>query len=197
MARKPAADFSPEEMEAIERALAQMEATFEAARTEAQNLSDTAEAEPVESGNRWWTAYTQMELELIAQVRSVMDALGMNQAALAQALGVSTARVSQILAGENENFKLQTLAKLATALNRDVKISLIKKNEEVQVHEVRPVVVVRQELFQAPGTQLPERPSAWLTAYRNVETKTPRASEPAVTVSFSSEQSPQDRRWHQ
>jgi len=135
MSKKQGVKLSAEQDEMVRATLAAMDAEYQELAGEAAALADEERAKPVEEGQRWWTAYTLLEEQVIGQVKAALDADRKSRADLARALGVSRARVSQILTGEDENFKLETIAKLATALDRDVALRLIRKTEEVVVRE--------------------------------------------------------------
>lgn len=62
-----------------------------------------------------------MVADMADQIRGIMKERGIRQYELAERMGVSGSRVSQILAGDS-NPTLQTLAAIAVALGQDVKI---------------------------------------------------------------------------
>jgi transcriptional regulator with XRE-family HTH domain len=135
MSKKQGVELTAEQNEMVRATLAAMDAEYQGLAREAAELAEEERAKPVEESHRWWTAYTLLEEQVIGQVKAALDADGKSQADLARTLGVSRARVSQILTGEDENFKMETIAKLATALDRDVAVRLIKRTEEVVVRE--------------------------------------------------------------
>ena len=72
----------------------------------------------------------ELAIEIGEEIVTRMDEVGINQAELAQRMGVSRARVSQVLAG-SDNLTLRTLVSVANAL--DSRISLRMECRDVRV----------------------------------------------------------------
>jgi ribosome-binding protein aMBF1 (putative translation factor) len=82
-------------------------------------------------------AFMRLQFLALAQVAAAMEADDVSRSELARRLGCSRANISRLL-NEKANFKMEMLAKLATALDRDIEIRFIRKNEEVVVKKSRP-----------------------------------------------------------
>jgi len=68
-------------------------------------------------------------LKIIRQIIDRREALGLTQAAMAQRMGVSQAFVAKIENDEMANLGLETLVKLANALNGEIEIRIRPFNE--------------------------------------------------------------------
>ncbi|OPZ08232.1 MAG: helix-turn-helix protein [candidate division BRC1 bacterium ADurb.BinA292] len=77
----------------------------------------------------WEFALFGIRYEVIDQVQRALEAEGLSQAELARRMGVSRAYVSKIL-NEQANFQMETIAKLAVALNREIHIRFHEKPGE-------------------------------------------------------------------
>jgi predicted XRE-type DNA-binding protein len=121
------------EVAKINKALGKLDADLAALAVESARIDAEEKAKPVDKSDRWWKAYYRLENTFLHEVREAMAADGLSAADLARLLGVSRARVSQILNGGEENFKLETIAKLATALDRQIGLRLLRKGEELMV----------------------------------------------------------------
>lgn len=73
--------------------------------------------------------YLDIVNEVTDQLYSFMEKQGMTKADLARILGKSRASVSQTLAGET-NFTLKTIAKYLTALNGELCLKIIPKEQK-------------------------------------------------------------------
>lgn len=78
--------------------------------------------------NDWEFALLGMQYDVIDQVQRAMEAEGLSQADLAREMGVSRAYISKIL-NEKINLQMETIAKLAVALKRNIALRLIGKRE--------------------------------------------------------------------
>ena len=78
-------------------------------------------------------------LEVLGDVQRLMEDAAINQAELADRLGSSEAYVSKIL-NANTNFTLQTLIKLARALESVLHVRIARPDEVVRVSPVGDVV---------------------------------------------------------
>jgi transcriptional regulator with XRE-family HTH domain len=76
-------------------------------------------------------------IELGEQIVARMEERGMTQADLARAMGVSRARVSQILRG-NDNLTLKSIVAVAIALDSRVEVLLKPIDAPESAHEVQP-----------------------------------------------------------
>jgi transcriptional regulator with XRE-family HTH domain len=74
--------------------------------------------------------------EVVEQVEEALRTEGLSRAQLARRMKTSRANVSKLL-NEAENFQMETIAKLAVALDRDIALRLIRKTEKVTVEPVR------------------------------------------------------------
>lgn len=108
--------------------------------------------------NDWEFALLGMQYDVIDQVQRAMEAEGISQADLARAMGVSRAYVSKIL-NEKINLQMETIAKLAVALSRNIELRLIGKNERVAIKSVRGSSKIAQKLKSGPRKILPTKPS--------------------------------------
>ncbi len=88
-------------------------------------------------------AFIRLQLVALQEVLVAMEAEGLSRAELARRLGCSRANISRLL-NENANFKMEMLAKLATALDRDVEIRLIRKDEAIVVRRSKPRLAERR-----------------------------------------------------
>jgi transcriptional regulator with XRE-family HTH domain len=108
-----------------------------------------------------------LRVEVVEQVEQALTEEGINRAELARRMEVSRARVSAIL-NESVNFKMETIAKLSVALNRDIVLRLIRKSEKVTV-EVAQVLaethcaMTPQRSAQVVELEFPETSSGSLT----------------------------------
>jgi predicted XRE-type DNA-binding protein len=82
-------------------------------------------------------AFMRLQIFALAQVTAAMETDDVSRSELARRLGCSRANISRLL-NEKANFKMEMLAKLATALDRDIEIRFICKDEEVVVKKARP-----------------------------------------------------------
>ena len=80
----------------------------------------------------WEFAYMCLQADLIDQINRIMKEENLTQAKLAKRIGVSRSWISKLL-NETANFQLDTIAKLAIALDRDIAMHLIRKTEYVIV----------------------------------------------------------------
>jgi transcriptional regulator with XRE-family HTH domain len=67
-------------------------------------------------------------LDFTEAMAVLMQKQGVHQCLLASRLGVTPAYISQVMSGE-DNFTVETLVKLADALQADVKIELVSRTE--------------------------------------------------------------------
>ncbi len=74
--------------------------------------------------------------EVVEQVEETLKAEGLNRSQLARRMKTSRANVSKLL-NEAENFQMETIAKLAVALDRDIVLRFIRKTEKVTVEPAR------------------------------------------------------------
>lgn len=69
------------------------------------------------------TILEDLKLDFAEQIYNVLEAKKMNQSDLARLLGVNRAFVSRIIKA-NQNLTLETIAKIANALNFDVALNI-------------------------------------------------------------------------
>lgn len=67
--------------------------------------------------------FDRLNIRVGEEIVARMEALRLNRTALAKRMGVSKARVTQVLAGD-DNLTMQTLVNVALALEADVSITL-------------------------------------------------------------------------
>ncbi|MCE5228803.1 helix-turn-helix domain-containing protein [bacterium] len=103
--------------------------------------------------NDWEFALLGMQYDVIDQVQRALEAGGLSQSDLARAMGVSRAYVSKIL-NEQVNFKMETIAKLAVALKKQIALRLISKNEKVVVENLQSPKVNSKRAGQRKQTYL-------------------------------------------
>ena len=96
-----------------------------------------------------------LRAEVIEQVEAALEAEGLTRADLARTMGVSRAYISKIL-NEKVNFQMETIAKLAVALDRDIALRLIRKTEKVVVAPARKAAEAAKRLKAA--LEEPTRP---------------------------------------
>ena len=77
----------------------------------------------------YWIAVARMGFE--EDFNRLFEEMGITRAELAERLGASPAYVSKILNGKTGNFQLETLTKLARAIDAILQIRLIKGEGEV------------------------------------------------------------------
>ena len=98
------------------------------------NMQETAATKPQKKGilNRMLEKFSYrvkfnrsaLNIEVADILRVEIQRLGITQKMVADKLGISPARLSQILNTEEKNLTLNTIADIATALDRRVKLSL-------------------------------------------------------------------------
>lgn len=71
-----------------------------------------------------------MKVDFLEEVHQAMEAAEISPAELARRMGVSRARVAKIL-NETKNFQMETMARMAAALNREVAIRLLSPAEVI------------------------------------------------------------------
>ncbi len=71
--------------------------------------------------------FDRLNIRIGEEIVARMEALQLNRTALAEQMGVSKARVTQILAGD-DNLTMKTLVNVALALEADVSITLEPRN---------------------------------------------------------------------
>jgi len=96
----------------------------------------------------WEFVLLGLRSEIIEQVEAALEERKMTRADLARRMGVSRAHVSQML-NESGNFQLETLAKLAVALDRDIALRFIHKTEQVVVESARRSMAPADHLFKS------------------------------------------------
>lgn len=84
----------------------------------------------------WEFLQMVLNARIVEQAERAMKESGMSRADLARRMDVSRARVTTLL-NEEGNFQLETIAKLAVALDRDVAVRLVKKDEKVRVEPAK------------------------------------------------------------
>lgn len=91
-----------------------------------------------------------LKIDLAVTIERALDEEEVSRKQLAEALGVKSPRVSKILSGE-ANLTLETLASVASALHREVVISLPKRSEPE-----KKIAVQRQVHFKNDETHISE-----------------------------------------
>lgn len=81
------------------------------------------------------TVEGELLVDAVRQITIAMEEQKMKQSELAKRSGVTRQRISALL-HSNGNLKMETLAKLAHALNRSVRIQLLTDSQRVIVSEV-------------------------------------------------------------
>ncbi len=94
--------------------------------------------------NDWEFALLGMQYDVIDQVQRAMETEKVSQSDLARAMGVSRAYISKIL-NEKINLQMETIAKLAVALKRNIALRLIEKNKRVDINAIREPAPVAKE----------------------------------------------------
>lgn len=79
----------------------------------------------------YWTTVARLSFE--RSFDHLFEASGMSQAALAEALGVTEAYVSNLRRGISNNYTLRTLAKIARAFDGVVQINIITDGQVAKV----------------------------------------------------------------
>ncbi|MYA21224.1 MAG: helix-turn-helix transcriptional regulator [Chloroflexi bacterium] len=91
--------------------------------------------------------FTKVAIDVGEQIVARMEELGMTQADLARKMGVSRARISQILRG-NDNLTLKSIVAVAIGLDSRVDLQLKRaRSRRPRLSECRPV-----DLPRPPGT---------------------------------------------
>jgi transcriptional regulator with XRE-family HTH domain len=86
-------------------------------------------------------AFEQSKLKIVDTIVEIMETEGVNKAELARRLDKSRAYITQILQGD-VNFTIESLVRIATTLNCNLEIKLVRKNRVSQwIDETyRPVI---------------------------------------------------------
>src|SRR5215218_4293344 len=77
----------------------------------------------------YWTAVARMGFE--EDFNRLFDELGLSRTELAERIGATPAYISKLLNGRTGNFQLETMTKLARAIDAILQIRLIKEDGEV------------------------------------------------------------------
>jgi transcriptional regulator with XRE-family HTH domain len=93
--------------------------------------------EAIRESVEYWQSLVSLEVQ--GDVQRLMKDVAMSQAELAERIGSSEAYVSKIL-NANTNFTIQTLIKLARALEAALHVRITRPDEIVQVSPVGDVV---------------------------------------------------------
>lgn len=75
--------------------------------------------------------YERLQADLASQIQNALEEDGLKQRELARRLGVTDACVSQMLRanGQAKNKEIKSMARIANALNRNLRISLKPKQQ--------------------------------------------------------------------
>ena len=112
----------------------------------------------------YWADVARMTFE--EDLLRLMERESMSRADFARAIGHSTAYVSKILNGEDENYQLKTMAKLGRAVRGVLEVHLINEDDEV----VRVLNLDESELLDAiRENRRPTHVSAEVTDITRVE----------------------------
>ncbi len=112
--------------------------------------------------------------EIAFQIGAALEASGLSQKGLAKKLGISEARVSQLLDAEGSNLTLKTLSRLAAALECELDIAIKRKvhfpkvltEPAHQIQQLLPVVAfLEDERPQRWGAVAP----LWIVKKKNVQ----------------------------
>lgn len=90
-----------------------------------------------EHGNKEERFLEAFALSIQIAIQEQMSRKGVSKSDLARTLGVSAARVSQILAGHGSNLTLKTIAKVASAL--ELELEAVRKEDAQGMWESREV----------------------------------------------------------
>jgi len=80
--------------------------------------------------------------KVFSDVSEYIEKNNVSNKIIAERLGLSKGRVSQILSGENLNFRIDTLVKLCLAIDRIPDFQLIDKNDFIEREKLSPDSIV-------------------------------------------------------
>lgn len=114
--------------------------------------------EPLNDAERIDIAAESLAVSVQLAVQKAMVRGGMSQKTLAERLGVSTARVSQILSDHGRNLTLKTLGRIAHALGEDFEFVALRDLRELKARakakggelRVSPALVIAYERDDNP-----------------------------------------------
>lgn len=110
-----------------------------------------------------WAFYFELaQCRVHGDIVSAMKTQGVTQAELARRLGVSRAWVSRVLSDPDENYQLETIAKIAHALGREVRIELVPREGAKQAEA--PVGGKHGGAKKPAKTRPPARPAGKIAA---------------------------------
>lgn len=83
--------------------------------------------EKARRGHRYWAS--RLAIDFAVDLNRLMKRKGMKNADLAREIGTSNAYISRVMRGD-ANFTIETMVKLAMAVDGRVEIKVVDKNEE-------------------------------------------------------------------
>ncbi len=123
----------------------------------------------------WEFVLLGLKTDLVDQVQRALDSDGLSRADLARRMEVTRAHVSAIL-NEAGNFQLETIAKLAVALKRDVALRLIRESEKVAVEPAQLPANAYEHLKTFLDQKQVSRPWQYFDGFELAEPKAPTAA---------------------
>lgn len=123
--------------------------------------------EPLDDAERIEMAAESLAVSVQLAVQKAMVRGGVSQKGLAERLGVSTARVSQILSAHGRNMTLKTLGRIAHALGEDFEFIALHDLRELKAKVKAPVKERRGSPTLALVFERDDNPWTDMTANQN------------------------------